>query len=261
MPRQGKGREMSLITVNFRSAQLEQETHINVILPEDCPEEDIKTVYLLHGMHGDHASWCRKTAIERYAIERHLAIVMPDGENGFYTDMKYGKRHFSYVSRELVDYTRRIFKLSRRRERTYIAGLSMGGYGAFLLALRRPEQYAAAASLSGCLDIATALPSCNWLPQATAIWGEGCRDTLPGSDGDLLHLLDGYKDAPADAPRPRLFAACGTEDSLYAGNLLFCERARGTGIDLAFTSAPGNHTWQFWDTHIIPALDMFAAMD
>ncbi len=252
---------MALITANFRSAELEQETLINVILPEDCPEEDIKTVYLLHGMHGDHSSWCRKTSIERYATDRRLAIVMPDGENGFYTDMKYGKRHFSYVSRELVDYTRRIFKLSRRRERTFIAGLSMGGYGAFLLALRCPEQYAAAASLSGCLDIATALPECDWLPQATAIWGEDCNTTLPGSDGDLLHLLDTYREKPADAPRPRLFAVCGTEDSLYNGNLLFCERAKGTGIDFDFTSAPGNHRWKFWDKHIGPALDIFAEMN
>ena len=142
---------MALIKVNFRSKVLLEETALNIILPEGCAEEDIPTVYLLHGMHGDHTLWCRKTNIERYAAERRMAIVMPDGENGFYTDMKYGKKHYSYVSEELVDY--RVFRLSRRRERTFVAGLSMGGYGAFRIALTKPEVYSAAVSLSGCLDI------------------------------------------------------------------------------------------------------------
>ena len=122
---------MALLTANFRSAELSHETAVNIILPEGCPEEDIPTVFLLHGMHGDHSSWVRKTCIERYAAERRLAVVMPDGENSFYADMKYGKKYFTYVSEELVDYVRKILRLSRKRERTFVCGLSMGGYGAF----------------------------------------------------------------------------------------------------------------------------------
>ena len=82
---------MALFQGVFRSAALNQDTCFNVIIPQDCPKEELRTVYLLHGMHGDHTGWCRKTSIERYAQDRRLAIVMPDGENGFYTDMKYGK--------------------------------------------------------------------------------------------------------------------------------------------------------------------------
>lgn len=108
---------MALITVNFRSTVLSQETAVNIVLPEGCAEEDIPTVYLLHGMHGDHTSWCRKSNIERYAAERRLAIVMPDGENGFYTDMKYGKKHYTFVSEELVNYTRKVFRIIRTRHR------------------------------------------------------------------------------------------------------------------------------------------------
>ena len=94
---------MALFQGVFRSAALNQDTCFNVIIPQDCPKEELRTVYLLHGMHGDHTGWCRKTSIERYAQDRRLAIVMPDGENGFYTDMKYGKKHYTYVSTELGD--------------------------------------------------------------------------------------------------------------------------------------------------------------
>ena len=140
---------MALLTANFRSAALSHDTAVNIILPEGSPEEDFPTEFLLHGMHGDHSSWVRKTCIERYAAERRLAVVMPVGENSFYADMKYGKKSFTYVSEELGDYVRKIQRLSRKRERTFVCGLSMGGYGAFKLAMKKPEQYAAAASLSG----------------------------------------------------------------------------------------------------------------
>ena len=195
---------MALITVNFRSTVLSQETAVNIVLPEGCAEEDIPTVYLLHGMHGDHTSWCRKSNIERYAAERRLAIVMPDGENGFYTDMKYGKKHYTFVSEELVNYTRKVFRLSRRRERTFVAGLSMGGYGAFRLALTKPEQYSAAASLSGCLDIIARLDDCPWKNEATAIWGEDFASSARGTDSDLMYLLDRLYELPEDGSGGRI---------------------------------------------------------
>lgn len=129
---------------------------------------------------------------------------MPDGENGFYTDMKYGKKHYTFVSEELVNYTRKVFRLSRRRERTFVAGLSMGGYGAFRLALTKPEQYSAAASLSGCLDIIARLDDCPWKNEATAIWGEDFASSARGTDSDLMYLLDGTASIPTRNVRASL---------------------------------------------------------
>ena len=164
---------MALLTANFRSAALAHETAVNILLPEGCPEEDIPTVFLLHGMHGDHSSWVRKTCIERYAAERRLAVVMPDGENSFYADMKYGKKYFTYVSEELVDYVRKILRLSRKRERTFVCGLSMGGYGAFKLAMKKPEQYAADPLCTPCIAKVEGLEG---LPPAVVLTCE--RDSL-----------------------------------------------------------------------------------
>lgn len=243
---------MALFTVTFRSASLSHDTAVNVIIPESAPVEDIPTVYLLHGMHGDHSAWERKTGIERYAAARNIAVVMPDGENSFYEDMKYGKKYFTYVADELVDYTRRIFRLSVKRENTYVCGLSMGGYGAFKLALRRPEQYAACASLSGCVDIIERLKSCSWTNEAAAIWGDDFRTCTAGTDSDIKYLIETF---PASAPKPKMYACCGREDSLYEDNLHFRDFMAGQPFDFTFEDGSGAHTWDFWDEWVAPAID------
>ena len=132
----------------------------------------------------------------------------------------------------------------------------MGGYGAFRLALTKPEQYSAAASLSGCLDIIARLDDCPWKNEATAIWGEDFASSARGTDSDLMYLLDRYREHP-DAQRPRLFAACGTEDMLYSSNIDFCRRIEGCGFDFRFTESAGSHSWKFWEDNIVPALDFF----
>lgn len=243
---------MALFSAVYRSAALSHDTGINIILPDNCPTEDIPTVYLLHGMHGDHTSWCRKTSIERYAQERGIAVVMPDGENSFYQDMKYGKKHFTYVADELVDYTRRVFRLSRKREKTFICGLSMGGYGAFLLALRRPEQYAACASLSGCVDMVDILRDCDWLDEAVGIWGENYRTCTKDTDSDLKWLVSTF---PQDKPKPRMFSCCGREDDLFANNLSFRDFMASHPFDFTFVEDAGIHDWAFWDKWVAPAID------
>lgn len=243
---------MALITAEFRSKALSHDTKITVILPEDCPRDNIPTLYLLHGMHGNNSSWARKTLIERYAGEHGIAVVCPDGENSFYNDMRYGKKFYTYISDELVDYTRRVFRLSTEREKTYICGLSMGGYGAIRTALMKPEQYAAAASLSGCLDILARLKKCPWPAEARSIWGDDYYDYAKGTDVDIMWLVDHF---PSDKPKPRLYAACGTEDSLYTDNITFRDFMKDKDFDFKFEDGSGVHNWEFWNTWVKVAMD------
>ncbi len=247
---------MALITAEFRSKALSHDTPITVILPEDCPKDNIPTLYLLHGMHGNNSSWARKTLIERYANERKIAVVCPDGENGFYTDMKYGKKFYTYVADELVDYTRRVFRLSTERDNTYICGLSMGGYGALRLALMKPEQYCAAASLSGCVDILASLKNCLWPAEAKNIWGDDYYENAKETDADIMWLVDHF---PADRPKPRLYAACGTEDGLYKQNLTLRDFMKDKDFDFEFEDGSGVHDWKFWNTWVEVAIDHMLA--
>ena len=243
---------MSLIEINYRSSALKHHTGINMILPDNGPSEDIPTLYLLHGMHGDHTGWCRKSCIERYAEDRGIAVVMPDGENGFYHNMKYGKDHFTYVSEELIEYTRRVFRLSTKRERTFICGLSMGGYGAFYLALRKPELFAGCASLSGCVDIVERLKVCQWTREAAAIWGDEFRTCAKDTDSDLKWLISHF---PVDAPKPKMFSVCGRQDHLFADNVRFSEFMKEKPFDFTFVEDDGVHNWEFWDKWVAPAID------
>ena len=243
---------MSLIEINYRSSALNHHTGINVILPDNGPAEDIPTLYLLHGMHGDHTGWSRKTAIERYADARGIAVVMPDGENGFYHNMKYGKDHFTYVSEELIDYTRRVFRLSTKREKTFICGLSMGGYGAFYIALHKPELFAGCASLSGCVDIVDRLKICSWTREAAAIWGDEFRTCTKDTDSDLKWVIDHFA---AGAPKPKMFSACGRQDSLFRDNVRFSEFMKDKPFDFTFVEDEGVHNWEFWDKWVAPAID------
>lgn len=122
---------------------------------ETTAENQFPTLYLLHGMSDDHTAWQRFTAIERHVSHLNLAVVMPTTHLGWYTDMEYGNRYWTYPTQELPGICRSFFHgMSDKREDTFIAGLSMGGYGAFKAALGAPETFCAGASLSGALDIA-----------------------------------------------------------------------------------------------------------
>ena len=150
------------IELDFFSQYLDMNTQVTILLPEtrtigepECRfDRSVRypTVYLLHGAQSDHTVFTRFTNVERYAQKYGFAVVMPQGQNSYYADMAHGPEFFSYISRELPAAMEAIFPLSRRREDRFAAGYSMGGRGAFLLALTYPDRFCAAASLSGSLD-------------------------------------------------------------------------------------------------------------
>lgn len=242
---------MAFFNSYFKSAVLEQEVCFNAIIPEACDENNIKALYLLHGLSDNHTNWMRKTCIERYANEAKIAVIMPNVDRSFYTDMKYGRDYFTYVSEELIDYTRKIFKLSHKREDTFIAGLSMGGYGAYKIALRKPEKFCAAASLSGVLDISSHNDPTQWNKDRFLTFGD--VETLEGTKESVITLI---KEFEGDQ-KPRLYQACGTEDFLYKDNQTFKDVIKDKGFDHFYEEGPGSHNWIFWDKYIERAIKFF----
>ncbi|MEF3301594.1 alpha/beta hydrolase [Paenibacillus sp. GYB003] len=243
---------MAFIQCNFSSKTLAIGASMNVLLPEPKPGQQpgrkYPTVYLLHGLSDDHTAWMRWTSIERYARSKEVAIVMPAVNRSFYTDMAGGYPYWTFISEELPEIARSFFPLSDKREETFAAGLSMGGYGAFKLALRRPDLFAAAASLSGALDIKRSKP--HWQKDFGYIFGP--EADIPPED-DLFALAE--KVAASEGPKPALYQACGTEDYLYGSNRDFLQHARALGLDLQYEDGPGNHNWEFWDEYIRKVLD------
>jgi S-formylglutathione hydrolase FrmB len=208
------------------------------------------TLYLLHGLSDDHTIWLRRTSIERYVAPLGLAVVMPAVHRSYYTDMRAGGDYWTFVSEELPEIARSFFPLSDRREHNFAAGLSMGGYGAFKLALRRPDAFAAAASLSGALNAAQR----NGLSadESERIFG-GANDPDRGGENDLFQLAASL--ATSAGPKPKLFQCCGTEDFLYEDNIRFRDHASSLGLDLVYEEGPGAHEWGYWDRHIQRVLE------
>ncbi|HRQ36343.1 MAG TPA: alpha/beta hydrolase family protein [Chloroflexota bacterium] len=246
---------MTLIHCDFYSEVLNLSCSMVVVLPQrplptthSSPPPKLPTLYLLHGLSDDHTIWQRRTSIERYAEEKGIAVVMPAVHRSYYTDMANGYRYWTYVSEEIPARARDMFPLSTRREDNFVAGLSMGGYGAFKMALRHPERFAAAASLSGALDVATLarLKEPSWEAEMRTIFGD--LDTIPGSENDLFHLA--AQVAQSDQPKPKLFQWCGTADFLYLTNIKFRDFVQTLPFDYTYSEGPGDHTWGHWDAQI-----------
>jgi len=253
---------MALIHCNFFSHSLGLCVSIDAILPQPAPEalrtaagaqaaaRRHPTLWLLHGMSDDHTIWQRRTSIERHVEGMGLAVVMPAVARSFYTDMAAGPRYWTFISEELPAVARALLPLSDTRADNFVAGLSMGGYGAFKLALRHPERFAAAASLSGALDMVGSHKGKKiepaWRKEIEGIFGNLRK--LAGSENDLMHLAK--KIARSRGPKPALFQCCGTEDSLYQANLRFRDHARKIGLKLTYEEGPGAHEWGYWDKMI-----------
>ncbi|WP_123041770.1 alpha/beta hydrolase [Cohnella candidum] len=244
---------MAFFQCDFYSNVLGMAMTMNVILPAAPAGTRYPTLYLLHGLSDDHSIWQRRTSIERYADEYGIAVVMPNGHRSFYTDMKQGHRYWSYISEEVPALAKSWFPLSEERDRTFAAGLSMGGYGAFKLALRRPDVFSHGASLSGALDMANRWTDDDFFPDAEYRRIFGGREELQGSDDDLFTVAE--KLAASGDAKPRLFQSCGTEDFLFDMNERFRDHANALGFDLTYEEAPGGHEWGYWDTHIQRVLE------
>ena len=244
---------MAFLTCTHYSKMLKKSMTFNAVIPEGC-KEDIPVVYLLHGLSDDHTMWCRRTSAERYADTYEVALIMPNADRSFYTDMKYGGKYYSYISEELVDYTRNLFHLSYERNENFICGLSMGGYGALKIAFKNPEKYEAVAAFSAVADIVHQIEIEQWPADMINIFGEDPIGTVKGSDDDLFALAEKLD---KQYVKPRVIHFCGTEDFMYEDNIKFKNFMENTSFNYKYFEEAGGHSWDMWDKWLPLALDFF----
>lgn len=258
---------MAIIEVNFISKCLMRTVTFNAIIPvdkfgpqaENAEQKPLKTLYLLHGIFGNYTDWVNGTRIQAWAEANDLAVIMPSGENRFYLDdEKSGELYGEFIGKELVEFTRKLFPLSDKREDTFIAGLSMGGYGAIRNGLKYAENFGCVIGLSAALVHDAWKDADNSAPIFTfrrsyyeAIFGE--YDKVKGSDKDPKALLLKLKEE--GRPVPKMYLCCGTEDGLVTANRDFRDFLNENGVDLTYVEGPGKHDWVFWDTYIKKVLD------
>lgn len=266
---------MALFTCRFFSKILYTTAKVEVFLPTPDSGQSMgmslgqlyasrppyPVIYLLHGMFDDETSWLRKTRVELYAQEYGFALVMPYGENGFYTDMAHGQRWFTYLTEELPRFVRMNFRISGRRQDTFIAGLSMGGYGACKAALTNNRQYAAFASLSGAVDVEELARFA--VEQGITQIAEdvlGDLSCIKGGPADLLSLAGRLKHKKERTPPA--YIACGVDDLLcYPMNLYLKAGLEKLQYPMAFVQGPGKHEWRFWDQQIEQVIKWFISLN
>lgn len=243
---------MAYLHCDFHSNELGMMTAMAVILPDTGPLEEAPVIYLLHGLGDNCSGWTRLTAVERYARDHGAAVIMPEVQRSFYTDMALGPNYFSFVQKELPTVCRRMFGLSAKREKNFIMGLSMGGYGAMKCALTAPEQYAGCASFSAVTELEARIERCDVMGQEEfrAIFGPELQIPPQAELSSLLAQRD-------KAELPRFFMTCGEQDLLYPENCRMAEKLQEKGAALRFLHWPGDHTWDFWDKSVAMAMEEF----
>jgi S-formylglutathione hydrolase FrmB len=243
---------MAFMEIKLRSKVLGLCTAVNVILPEHRTDgRNLKVLWLLHGLSDDNTAWCRNTSIERYVENKNICVIMPAVDRSFYSDMVYGNRYYSYISAELPKMMKSMLPISMKKEDNFVAGLSMGGYGAFKLALNQPERFEAAASLSGALDIFNIYKASQGQDDIIVnlmrlIHGDEVK--IEGTPNDLRHMAALRKE---EGNLPNLYICCGKNDFLYESNLMYLEYLKSLGIDVVYEEEEGYaHTWDYWDLKI-----------
>lgn len=254
---------MAVLDCMVRSTLLEMDTRVQVFIPDNRDGKTFRPeriVYLLHGYGRAADQWLRETFVEKDCARHGFVAVCPDVGHSFYTDLEYGQPFFSYITDELPTIIENFFHFHPGPENTYIAGLSMGGYGAMKAALTYPERYAAAGTFAGALDVDALL---QFAPQMGGSLGEKEATAMFGVDGTIpeedkpLFLLDKAADLP-DGKRPKLYQCVGKQDPIYALNTAFHKKADALGIPLVYEEWDGIHNYKFWTESLSRCLEYFA---
>lgn len=232
------------------SAALNRTMKYRVLLPADYGSSGVqyRTLYLLHGLTGDYLDWSTRTDLARIARDTPLVIVMPDGENSWYVNgADKGPRFEDYIADDLVKDVEAKYRVIRSRYGRAIAGLSMGGYGALKIALKRPGVFVAAGGFSSALGVTD--PKFDdsmtaYKEQLYRILGPAASETRTAND----ILLIAGKAKPETAPA--LYFDCGTSDGLLDESRELAAVLQKRGFTYEYHELPGAHTWDYWSRRL-----------
>lgn len=249
---------MATIHMNFRSDCISRSVYPVVFLPDLNMWRDVEppypTLYFLHGYSGGATETAMFTNIALYAMRYGVAVVLPDGENSFYVDdEKRGAMFSRFVGEELVEVTRSVLPLSRRREDTWIGGISMGGYGSLVNGLRFSERFSKIGMLSPALGLKN--PEDRVGEESPIPAGE-LKETL----GTWKEYRGSYRDYESTLCRmkaegkeiPEMLLAIGREDFLWQEALRFRKQCGELDVPLRWHEGPGMHDHTFWKQAMDP---------
>ncbi len=258
---------MAYLECKLKSQILQTTVGVKLYFPTDLPAEVGYTVRgvltLLHGFTNSGDDWVQMTAAPRYAADNGLVLIMPDCGNSFYQNMVYGGAYKTFLTEEMPVLLNRMFKLPQRRDRNFIAGLSMGGYGALFLGLSRPDLYAGCASFSGAVDLSMMLADPS-VPGVREVFGPIFGDSLALPKSSDLRVLARQVAALPAAQQPKVLLTNGLQDiepyRILQQNDSLHRAIQPLGLaNYCRMQWNGVHEWNFWDRSLVYAIDFFLA--
>jgi S-formylglutathione hydrolase FrmB len=211
------------------------------------------SLYLLHGLFGSFDNWCELAGFESAIAGREMIVVMPEGENGWYSDGG-SARYEQYIVRDLIEHCDAAYPTKKSGKKRAVAGNSMGGYGAVKFALKYPELFDFAYSTSGAFAVTSwsdENPPTLWeeyRPSVTEVFGEPESEIRRAND--ILMIA-----ADADAATlPMLYLDCGRDDDFCETNIHIAAEFEKLGIDHEFAVNSGGHDWDYWSQMLIKIL-------
>jgi S-formylglutathione hydrolase FrmB len=251
------------------SAILNRPVSYTIYLPADYEksERTYPVVYLLHGYTDDNTGWLQFGEVNRYAdkaihegIIPPMIIVMPDADSSWYINAYDGKEKYEdFFIKEFMPSIEKTYRIKAQKRYRGVAGLSMGGYGTLIYALKYPHLFAAAAPLSAAViddDGFQKMPEGNYESTFGQLFGRGLkgadRNNQAWKDNSIINLVN--TKAPNDIRKVKFWIDCGDDDFLTKGNCLLHIAMMEKQIPHEFRVRDGAHTWTYWRTGITDAL-------
>ncbi|MDR2105912.1 MAG: hypothetical protein LBP24_00710 [Coriobacteriales bacterium] len=268
---------MAYVSTKLFIEPAQRAIRVELFFPTDlpAPQNEVRGVItLLHGLSNSALEWVNLSSAYRYASDKGYILIIPEAENSFYNDLRFGAPFYRIITQWLPEQLDHIFKIPRDAAINHIAGVSMGGYGALRIGLANPQRYRNVGSFSGVVDIrslaalAAAHPSPAASAQAPASPDSAIADFLtpvfgPGlsvpDEADPFFLIEQAATLPAEQ-RPRIFTTCGLGDDeepsrILSQNRRLARHAAALPLDFRAVEWDGTHEWYFWDRSLVEFID------
>jgi putative tributyrin esterase len=238
--------DVVLRDITFRSAALNRDMQYRVVLPATvAPGHKLSVVYLLHGGGGGFRDWTNDSDVSQFA-ESGLVLVMPEGGSSYYTNAvdPPQDRYEDYLVKDLISDVESKFPAAVGRSNRAIVGVSMGGFGAVNLALRRPDLFVFAGGISSAIDVPRRAFSIKRLQQSrhyNAIFGTSGSRARRDNDP----FISARTANPEAAPY--FFLTCGEQEGLLPANREFAALLGSRHFRFEFHTVRGGHDWNQWN--------------
>lgn len=253
-------------TVKFDSKLVNSVLPYNVVLPKDYDNSRVTrypVLYLLHGLTGHYSDWAARTNVADYASQYRLIVVMPEGNDSWYTDSATvaTDRYESYILKELIPDVQQRFRTIEARYGRSIAGLSMGGYGSIKFGLKSPSTFVFAGSMSGAFGVTRfgekEIGGSGW-ETSMKLFGPVGSETRKAND--LFEIINSLTAARINS-LPYFYFDCGTEDSerIFPFNRELAALMVAKKIPHEYRELPGDHSWGYWDQQVREVLKIAAS--